>query len=299
MLLMLFSLFKVTSIKDSKNSTPKLNHCSTKQQNNINIDSSHNMPNKFTGKEKTRFMKNAVIASVLADLNKYNKAILVDCNQITSAHMQQIRRQMRDKAVIHMGKNTLLKKAFQKILKGKYETLLEQLLKENIGLIFSNESINDIRNLIEQNIEYTYAKAGERAPADIIITTGGRYVGQSNVVYFCGLNLEYNTTYGSIDILKKQILLKKGEKVTASHATVLRLFDIKPIICRMNIVQLYENGIFYDPSLLEVADVIPVTNTSQDEIARLAIFHSVASAFKDILAIAGETGVQVSSLSLV
>jgi large subunit ribosomal protein LP0 len=258
------------------------------------------MPNKFTAKQKTRFLKDSSIESIIHDAQKYNKVILVSYNQLKTDQLQQIRKELRDKAVLYMAKNSLYKKAFHKLIKDIYKrnelTLLEQLFKEHIGLIFTDESIVDIRNILGRNISHVKAKAGDTSSVDVIIPSGGTRVNAAKLRYFRNVKINAVANNGLIDIPKNQLLLQKGKKITDAQVFVLELLDILPFSYEMKIVQIYENGVFYDPKLLEVAHLVTEQNVGKDEMARLSLIHSVASAFKDILALAGETGVTFKEL---
>jgi ribosomal protein L10 len=254
------------------------------------------MPSKFTSKEKTRFLKNAYIDSVLDDFKKYNKIVFVDFNNVTSYQLTNIRKQLRGKAVIHMGKNTLLQKAFSKLLQEKYgrteNELLEQLFKEHIGLIATNESAFEISNVIQQNRDYIYAKESEISPCDVMIPSGSLPFDPKSIGAYVSIcqaaNIIYRLRHGCFWIMREQLLLREGNKVTKYQAELLRMFNLKPFTRGLKIVQLYENVVFYDPCFLTLSDMV---NNSHDELYRLNLLYAVATAFQDVLSVARETGV--------
>ncbi len=78
--------------------------------------------------------------------------LLVNVDNVGSKQMQQIRIELRGKAVILMGKNTTIRKA----IRGNVEQnpQLEKLLphiKGNVGFVFTNDDLQDIREIIVAN----------------------------------------------------------------------------------------------------------------------------------------------------
>ena len=85
-------------------------------------------------------------------LDEYPRFFLVNVDNVGSKQMQQIRISLRDRATIIMGKNTTIRKAIRGHL--EQNPLLEKVLphiRGNVGFVFTNEDLNDIRKIIEEN----------------------------------------------------------------------------------------------------------------------------------------------------
>lgn len=54
-------------------------------------------------------------------VNQYKKIIFVRVENVTSAQMQQIRKALRGKAVVMMGKNTMIRRSLRNMLSQKPE----------------------------------------------------------------------------------------------------------------------------------------------------------------------------------
>jgi len=79
----------------------------------------------------------------------YKKIVIAEVANVSCAQMQEVRRDLRGKAIILMGKNTLMKKTFT--LHAKDNPKLQVLipyLKGTIGLIFTNDDLRVIRDIV-------------------------------------------------------------------------------------------------------------------------------------------------------
>jgi large subunit ribosomal protein LP0 len=115
-------------------------------------------------KSEKRTKKEAYWEKLWKLTDEYKKAILVDCDNVSSKQINTIRIKLRPlKAVMLMGKNTLMKAALNHKMteptkedadyetrKDRYKPCPElekivQLLKGNTGVIFSNGDLSEIK----------------------------------------------------------------------------------------------------------------------------------------------------------
>ena len=93
-------------------------------------------------------------------------------------------------------------------------------------------------------------------------------------------------------------LIKKGEKVGASEATLLNMMGISPFSYGLEVLSVYDNGSIYSPDVLNIktSDVLArflegVANVASVSLAInyptvASVPHSVANGFKNLLAVA-------------
>ncbi len=93
-------------------------------------------------------------------------------------------------------------------------------------------------------------------------------------------------------------LIKPGDKVGASQATLLAKLGIKPFRYGLAFLQVVENGSMYDPAVLEITDedmlgsvAAAIANVASVSLALgiptlCSIPHSVINGYKNVLAIA-------------
>jgi large subunit ribosomal protein LP0 len=272
------------------------------------------MASQLTEKEKRMLKKNQFIDSFIGYLETYKRIMIVHCDNVGSAQFNVIRKQLRGKAVVQMGKNTLLKKAIRKYLEDKEKKYnnkanaekiypLHDQLKGNVGLIFTNEDLNEIRKVIDVNKVGAPARQGALSPVEVIVPAGNTGLEPTKTAFFQALNITTKITKGTVDIVSPYLLLKVGDKVGSSEATLLQMLNIKPFAYGLKIVNIFDDGAFYHPSVLDLTDDI-LEAKFRNGINALAAFslaigvptqasvpHIVANAFKDLLAVAVETGV--------
>jgi len=79
-------------------------------------------------------------------LDEYPKCFIVGADNVGSKQMQEIRIALRGKAVVLMGKNTMMRKAIRGHLEKNPD--LERLLphiKNNVGFVFTREDLTVVR----------------------------------------------------------------------------------------------------------------------------------------------------------
>ena len=79
-------------------------------------------------------------------LDEYPKCFIVGADNVGSKQMQEIRIALRGKAVVLMGKNTMMRKAIRGHLEKNPD--LERLLphiKNNVGFVFTKEELPVVR----------------------------------------------------------------------------------------------------------------------------------------------------------
>lgn len=86
-------------------------------------------------------------------LDSYYKAILFNCDNVSSKQFQDIRRAIRKDSVILMGKNTLIKRCLHIYLDdhgaaAKRWEGLHEFLVGNIGIVFTKSDLIDVRTEI-------------------------------------------------------------------------------------------------------------------------------------------------------
>merc|ERR1712001_746597 len=85
-------------------------------------------------------------------LDEFPKFFIVQADNVGSNQMQQIRIALRGKAEVLMGKNTMMRKVFKNFIAANPGTPMEALLPYlvgNVGLVFTNGDLGEVREAIE------------------------------------------------------------------------------------------------------------------------------------------------------
>merc|ERR1712228_234136 len=209
---------------------------------------------------------------------------------------QQIRQSLRGKAEILMGKNTMIRKAIRGHLENNPD--LERLLphiKGNVGFVFTKEDLAEVRDMLLAN------KVPATAPCDVTVPAQNTGLGPEKTSFFQALGITTKISRGTIEILSNVNLIKTGDKVGASEATLLNMLNISPFSYGLIIQQVYDNGSVYSPEVLDITEdalqarfLEGVRNIASVclEIGYptlASIPHSIINGYKRVLAVAMET----------
>lgn len=217
-----------------------------------------------------------------------------------SKQMQQIRQALRGKAAVLMGKNTRIRKVMQIFLKSNQGHPIEQLLPfvgGNVGFVFTNGDLGEVREVIESNRVPAPARVGSLAPCNVIVPPGPTGCDPGQTSFFQVLQIATKITKGQIEITSPVQILKEGDKVGSSEAALLQKLNILPFTYGLKIQTIYDNGSLFDPKVLDLtdADLAAKFGAAVRNVAALSLKlgyptlaslpHSIANAFKTILAV--------------
>ncbi|MFZ1957733.1 MAG: 50S ribosomal protein L10, partial [Methanoregula sp.] len=110
------------------------------------------------------------VAAIKKHAKEYSLIGLVDMYGIPAQQVQQIRRNLRGKAVIKVTRNTLIEHALGEI--GGDTKGLTKFISGHSAVIFSNDNPFKLYKQLEKTKTKMAAKAGETAPEDIVIEKG-------------------------------------------------------------------------------------------------------------------------------
>jgi len=249
--------------------------------------------------------KNKYFTKILQLLDEYPKCFIVGADNVGSSQMQKIRISLRGHAVILMGKNTMMKKAIRGHLEKNPQ--LEKLLPhifENVGFVFTKQDLSFIREKLQSNKVAAPAKAGAIAPCDVVLPAQITNMGPEKTSFFQALQITTKITKGTIEIINDINLIKKGDKVGASEATLLNMLNVSPFSYGLTVKQVYDSGACFDPAILDIKpeDLRAKFVEGVRNIAAISLQigyptvasapHSIANGFKNLLAIAAATDIE-------
>jgi large subunit ribosomal protein LP0 len=256
------------------------------------------------GREDRASWKANYFLKVIQLLDEYPKCFIVGVDNVGSKQMQQIRGKLRSHAVLLMGKNTMIRKA----IRGHLESnpALEKLLphiKENVGFVFTHEDLIEVRDAILENKVRAPARAGAIAPLDVKIPPQNTGLGPEKTSFFQALSIPTKISKGTIEIINEIHLIKVGDKVGASEATLLNMLNISPFSYGLIIRQVYDSGTVFSPEILDITpdDLRAKFMAGVRNVAAVSMAigyptvasapHSIVNGLKNLIAIACETDI--------
>jgi len=233
-------------------------------------------------------------------LTTYTKLFVVSVDNVGSSQLQSTRRGLRGKAEILMGKNTMMRKCIKEYVEENPGTSVEGLVdccRGNVGFVFTNGDLGEIREVLESNVRPAPAKVGSLAPSQVIVPKGPTGCDPGQTAFFQTLQIATKITRGQIEMVNDTPLIAEGERVTASQAALLQKLGIEPFTYGLVLKSVYDNGSLFDAKVLDITDDVLAAKFSQalSTLASLSLAlniptqasvpHSIANAFKAILSI--------------
>ena len=195
------------------------------------------------------------VADIKKNAKQYKLIGLVDIYGIPAQQVQQIRRNLRGKAVIKVTRNTLIKHAFEEI--GGETKNLSKFISGHSAIIFTNDNPFKLYKQLEKTKTKMAAKAGEKAPEDIVIASGptsfkpGPIVGELQQA-----GIPAAIEGGKVRIRETKTVVKKGGVISAKLAAILVKLDVKPMDVGVALQAAYHDGSIYEPSVLAVDETV-------------------------------------------
>jgi len=260
-------------------------------------------------KEGRTEWKGRFFQKMIKYLDEYPKCFIVGADNVGSSQMQKIRISLRGYAVILMGMNTMMKKAIRGQLENNpnLEKLLPHIF-ENVGFVFTKQDLSFIREKLQENKVAAPAKAGALAPCDVVLPAQVTNLGPEKTSFFQALQITTKITRGTIEIINDINLIKKGDRVGASEATLLNMLNISPFSYGLTVRQVYDSGAIFSPDILDIKPE-DLRNKFLEGVKNIASIslqigyptvasapHSIANGFKNLMAIAAVTDIEFDAV---
>jgi large subunit ribosomal protein LP0 len=254
------------------------------------------------GREDKTTWKANYFTRLVEYLDEYPKCFIVGADNVGSKQMQQIRIGLRGTAVVLMGKNTMMRKAIRGHLENN--PALEKLLSHirgNVGFVFTNGDLSYVRGKLLENKVRAPARAGAIAIGDVIIPAQNTGLGPEKTSFFQALSIPTKIAKGSIEMISDVHILKPGDKVGPSEATLLNMLNISPFSYGLQVQMVYDSGSIFEPRILDIKpeDLRARFLEGVRNVAAVSLQigyptvasapHSLVNGFKNLLAVAAVT----------
>ncbi|KAK9474901.1 60S ribosomal protein uL10 [Dipodascopsis tothii] len=250
----------------------------------------------------TREKKTEYFTKLRTLLEDYKSIFIVGVDNVSSQQMHEIRKSLRGQGVILMGKNTMVRRAIRGFLSEfpDFERLLPYV-RGNVGFVFTNSDLKDIREVIVSNKVAAPARAGAVAPKDVWIPAGNTGMEPGKTSFFQALGVPTKIARGMIEITSDVQVVQAGGKVGASEATLLNMLNISPFTYGMSVFQVYDQGQIFSPEILDIEEETLIKSLLSAVTAVTAISlavgyptlpsvaHSIINNYKNVLAVSVAT----------
>jgi len=237
-------------------------------------------------------------------IRAYSKFLLVNADNVSSKQFAEIRASLRGKATILMGKNTMMKRCIRSLLNEfpEYEKILP-LLVNNVGFIFTNGDLAEVRDIVAKHKVAAPAKQGTISPIHVVVPAQNTGQGPEKTSFFQALSIPTKIARGTIEITSDVHLLKPGDKVGASEAALLNMLKINPFSYGLAVEMCYDEGSIFEPGIFDITpdDIRASLKAGVVNIAAVSLKigypttasapHSISNGLRKMIAVAAATDI--------
>lgn len=187
-------------------------------------------------------------------IDKYDVIGIVDLMNIPAKQLQEMRRSLKDNAVIRMSKKNLIDLAFEDCNADKNNIVdLSEHMDGQVALIATEMNPFRLYKILEDSKTSAPAKAGSVAVDDIMVPKGdtgfepGPFLGDLQQV-----GIPAKIDKGKIVVQKDTVVVKEGEVVTPAIAATLSRLDINPMEVGIDLKAVYEDETVYTTDVLAI-----------------------------------------------
>jgi large subunit ribosomal protein L10 len=207
--------------------------------------------------------KKQMVAEVVEDIKAHEIVGVVDLASMPLRQLQIMRSSLRGKVIIRGGRKKLFAHAIGKAAQDNPELgkLAEKLECPQPGMIFSKDNPFLLFKTLEKSKSPAPAKAGQKAPNDIVVPAGPTGFAPGPIIAELGdVGVKAGVVDGKIAVKADSLVAKEGDVITDKLAAVLTRLGINPMEIGLNLVAAYEDGFIFDKKTLAIDEKEYISN---------------------------------------
>lgn len=196
--------------------------------------------------------KKEIYDDLLELLGNYSVIAAADLQKVRSSQIQEIRKKLRGKADLVVAKNTILRKAAEKVASEKRDVdKFAQSMTGSKVLIFTQMNPFELIIFLNKNKVRVPAKGGDVATSDIMIPAGNTGLQPGPVISeFNEAKVQTRIEAGSIFVSKDTVVVYNGDVIPVKTASLLSKLGMKPMEAGLSLSYAYDNGSVLGPNEL-------------------------------------------------
>lgn len=183
----------------------------------------------------------------------------------------------------------------KKVHRPQLQLILDQF-NLNVGMIFSNGDLQEVKKIIDSQKREAPAKIGALANADVTVPAGPTGMDPKQTQFFQALNIQTKIVKGQVEIVNPVKVINDGDKITPGQAVLLDKLKIRPFEYKMHVLNVLDNGEMFPPKVLEIthdsiiesfkkhAQNVTALSLGSGFVIPQAAQHLVLNAFKNLAA---------------
>lgn len=189
--------------------------------------------------------KKKEIVKELSNLLHKRSILVCTIKNLKDAQFQEIKKKLRDKAIVKVVKKSLIDIALEQTKKEEFKELIPYI-QSDYALVFSDEDAFKLSLILSENKTPVKARAGQEAVEDIWVRAGPTNLPPGpDISALSSVGLQPKVEGGKIAIAKDTLFVKKGEKISEEKSAILAKLDIKPFEIGLEpVVALFEGKLY-------------------------------------------------------
>jgi len=193
-------------------------------------------------------LKENHVNHLVDNIKKSKTLMIVSVKGLPSKQFQDIKKSLRDNALVKIMKNNILLRAFKKYEKNSILSL-EKYITSDIAIVLSQMDGYELAGLLNKKRTRVYAKTGQITESDIEVKEGPTDLVPGPAISELGaLGIQISVEGGKIAIKSSKVIVKKGEIIKENVSSVLQKLKIQPFFVGLNPLIIYDinNEKIYD-----------------------------------------------------
>ena len=175
-------------------------------------------------------------------INQYEIIAAADLNKVSSAMLQDMRKQLRGRHKFKVIKNTLMRISMEEAGKEGTQEFIDTVSGPNVFL-FTNGNPFKIAMELDANKVKVFAKPGDIAMNDIVMSAGNTGLSPGPLIGKFGvLGVRTRIESGNIWVAQDTTVCKKGEAISEDLADLLQRIGVRASEMGLSIKAVYEKG---------------------------------------------------------
>ncbi len=186
--------------------------------------------------------KQKIVEEIKDLLNKYKAVAIINLEKIPAMQYKKIKKELENYGFIKVYKNSVFLRAAKEAGIAGIEDLEKYLTGTN-AFMFTNLNPYELALILEKLAAPKYAKPGDVATDDIYVPEGPTGIPPGPMLSVFGkLKIRTQVREGVIWIAKETRVAKAGDEISADLASLLRKLGIKPVVVKLSLKAVWEEG---------------------------------------------------------
>jgi len=190
---------------------------------------------------KGKEAKSKLIDEIRSCVDLYERVFVFSVANMRNTKLKDVRMKWKDTSRFFFGKSKVMSLALGRIKQESVKDNLYKLSKHlygQRGLFFTNAPSDDVISYFKQYCEIEFAKSGAVAPKTVLINAGplDHQFSHSMEPQLRKLGLPTQIQRGIVALIHDYTICSEGEKLTPEQAKLLKLFGMKTVEFRINLL---------------------------------------------------------------